>query len=136
MQLPIHWDDKHLISFLYIFIANSDFVLTGEEAEAVKTNLTELLKVRFSLSDEEKDRIVAEVREAEAQMSEAEKMDTIEALSKTVKIDRDTYQYIVKEMDEIAHSDHYVSVEEHSLMFFVRLQLKKDYPSHAGSNAL
>jgi len=131
MSLPLHWDDKHLISFLYVFIANSDFVVTPEEAAAVKTNLNELLTGRFGLSESEKDKIVAEVKEAELLMIEEEKMDTIQGLANKIKLDWDTYQYIVKEMDEIAHSDKYVSVEEHSLLYYVRLQFKKDYPQHS-----
>lgn len=130
MSLPLHWDDKHLISFLYVFIANSDFVVTPEEAAVVKTNLNELLTGHFGLSEAERDQVVSEVKQAELDMSEQQKMDTIQALAEKIRIDWDTYQYMIKEMDEIAHSDKYVSVEEHSLLYYVRLQFKKDYPQH------
>jgi hypothetical protein len=130
MSLPTHWDDKHLLSFLYIYIAQSDFILTGEEAEMVKRNLEELLLGRFGLSTLEKDTVVSEVKEAEALMSESEKMDTIQVLSEKIDLDWDTYQYVIQEMDEIAHSDKYVSVEEHSVMYFVRLKFNRNYPNH------
>ncbi len=130
MSVQPQWDDKHLFVFLYLFIAESDFILTNEEAEAVRRNLDELLVGRLGLSLQEKDRIISEVKEAETQMSESEKMDTISLLSDKIDMDWEMYQYIVKEMDEIAHSDHYVSIEEHAVMYFVRLKFKKDYPQH------
>ena len=130
MPLQPDWDDKHLLTFLYIFIADSDFVVTAEEAVSVKKNLEELLVGQFGLSEAEKDRIVAEVKEAEAGMSETDKMETIQELSEKIDLTWDMYQHVVKEMDEIAHSDKYVSVEEHSVMYYVRLKFKKDYPHH------
>ena len=128
MKLPLHWDEKHLIAFLYIFIAHSDFVETPEETAAVKEGLDDLFLDYYGLSEAAKSKVVSEVKAWEMEMSEEDKMDTIQGLAKRIQLDSDTYQYIVNQLNEIAHSDKYVSVEEHSLMYYIRLQFKKDYP--------
>jgi uncharacterized tellurite resistance protein B-like protein len=127
MNIPTHWDEKYLISFLYVFIAQSDFVLTGEESQSVHRNLEELLKNRFYLLETEMNIVISEVKEAEAELDETQKMETIRVLSEKIDLNLETYRHVVSEMDEIAHADHYVSVEEHSLMYYVRLRFKKDY---------
>ena len=133
MTIPSHWDHKHLISFLYVFIADSDFIVTPDEAKIVNQNLQELLKGRYSLAPEEVAVIIQEVKSFEIGVSDAEKMETVKLLSERIDIDFDTYQYVIKELDEIARSDKYISVEEHSLMYYVRLKFKKDYPHNKKS---
>ena len=128
MTIPPHWDHKHLISFLYIFIADSDFVVTEDEAIAVNNNLLELLKDKYALPLQEVSAIIKEVKSFEMAQDDAGKMEVIKLLSEKIDLDLSTYEYLIKELDEIAQSDKYISVEEHSLMFYVRLKFKKDYP--------
>ncbi len=128
MIIPPHWDHKHLISFLYVFLADSDFVVTEEEAIAVNNNLLELLKDKYSLPLNEVALIIEEIRAFELAQDDAGRMEVIRQLSEKIDLDLSTYEYLIKELDEIAKSDKYVSVEEHSLMYYVRLKFKKDYP--------
>jgi hypothetical protein len=127
MQAPIHWNEKHLISFLYISLAVSDFIVSPNERTTLNSNLDELLKGRFQLSDSEKNAIISEVQ-AFPIADDATRMAIIKELSERIELDWDTYKYVANELDEIAHSDKYVSIEEHSLMFYIRLKFKKDYP--------
>jgi hypothetical protein len=127
MQAPIHWNEKHLISFLYISLAVSDFIVSPNERATLNSNLDELLKGRFQLSDSEKNAIISEVQ-AFPIADDAMRMAIIKELSERIELDWDTYKFVASELDEIAHSDKYVSIEEHSLMFYIRLKFKKDYP--------
>ena len=127
MQAPIHWNEKHLISFLYISLAVSDFLVSPDERTTLNSNLDELLKGRFHLSDSEKNNIISEVQ-AFPITDDAARMTVIKELSERIELDWETYKFVAKELDEIAHSDKYVSIEEHSLMFYIRLKFKKDYP--------
>lgn len=127
MQAPIHWNEKHLISFLYISLAVSDFIVSPDERITLNSNLDELLKGKFQLSDSEKNAIISEVQ-AFPVADDTARMAIIKELSERIELDWETYKFVAKELDEIAHSDKYVSIEEHSLMFYIRLKFKKDYP--------
>lgn len=127
-SLAAHWDAKYLISFLYYFLAESDFVVNQEEETVVKRNVHELLINLFFLSPEEKDNVIAEVHEVSKKLTEPQKMDLIEDLSKKIDIPWNIYEYMVKELNEIAQADHRISVEEHALLFYIRLKFRRDYP--------
>lgn len=127
MQAPIHWNEKHLISFLYISLAVSDFIVSPDERITLNSNLDELLKGKFQLSDSEKNAIISEVQSLPV-ADDTARMAIIKELSERIELDWETYKFVAKELDEIAHSDKYVSIEEHSLMFYIRLKFKKDYP--------
>ncbi|MFN8417030.1 MAG: hypothetical protein U0U66_11925 [Cytophagaceae bacterium] len=127
-SLAAHWDAKYLISFLYYFLSESDFVINQEEEAVVKRNIHELLINLFFLSPEEKDVVISEVQAVSKQLTEAQKMEVIEDLSKKVDIPWNIYEYMVKELNEIAQADHRISVEEHSLLFYIRLKFRRDYP--------
>lgn len=129
MPLLSHWDEKHLIAFLYISIAVSDFVVTPEEKQTLHTNLEELLKGKYHLSDSDKNTLLAEVQSFPI-ANDTERMGLIKELSERIELSWETYKYMASELDEIAHSDKYVSIEEHSLMYFIRLKFRKDYPLH------
>ena len=126
-KLSDHWDIKYLISFLYIFLAESDFVVSREEAEALNKSLNEALVNVFFQTEEEKNAIIAEVNQFSHSISEEEKMELIKELSVRVDISFELYELIVQQLNAIAQSDHNVSVEEHSLMYYIRLKLNKDY---------
>ena len=122
-----HWDINYLVSFLYIFLAESDFVINREEAATLNTSLHDTLVSLFFQSEEQKDAIIKEVTSYTHALDEAQKMNLIEELAKKIDIPFDVYEFIVQELNKIAKSDKYVSVEEHSLLFYIRLKLNKDY---------
>jgi hypothetical protein len=122
-----HWDLNYLVSFLYIFLAESDFVISKEEAQTLNESLRNTLVNVFFLTEEQKDAVLAEVNTYTHKLSEQEKMDLIEALTNKIDIPFNIYELIVQELNKIAKSDKYVSVEEHSLMYYIRLKLNKDY---------
>lgn len=122
-----HWDLNYLVSFLYIFLAESDFVISKEEAQTLNKSLHDTLINVFFLSEEQKDGILAEVNSYTHSLSEKEKMDLIEELTYKIDIPFNIYELVVQELNKIARSDQYISVEEHSLMYFIRLKLNKDY---------
>ena len=122
-----HWDINYLVSFLYIFLAESDFVINREEAATLNTSLHDTLVSLFFQSEEQKDAIINEVTSYTHTLDEAQKMNLIEELAKKIDIPFDVYEFIVQELNKIAKSDKYVSVEEHSLLFYIRLKLNKDY---------
>ncbi len=122
-----HWDLNYLVSFLYIFLAESDFVISKEEAQTLNESLRNTLVNVFFLTEEQKDAVLAEVNTYTHKLSEQDKMDLIEALTNKIDIPFTIYELIVQELNKIAKSDKYVSVEEHSLMYYIRLKLNKDY---------
>ena len=122
-----HWDINYLVSFLYLFLAESDFVVNKEEAKALNESLHNTLVRVFFKTEEQKDAIVKEVNAYTHTLNEMQKMELVETLAKKIDIPFDVYELIVQELNKIAKSDKYVSVEEHSLLFYIRLKLNKDY---------
>ena len=122
-----HWDINYLVSFLYIFLAESDFVINKEEAATLNASLHNTLVRLFFQSEEQKDAIIKEVNTYTHTLNESQKMSLIEELAKKIDIPFDVYELIVQELNKIAKSDKYVSVEEHSLLYYIRLKLNKDY---------
>ncbi len=125
-----HWDINYLVSFLYIFLAESDFVVNAEEAATLNKSLRDTLINVFYQTEEQLEGILTEVGAYTHTHSESEKMELIEALASKIDISFEIYELIVQELNKIAKSDKYVSVEEHSLMYYIRLKLNKDYDSN------
>lgn len=126
-QILDHWDLSYLVSFLYIFLAESDFVISKEESHTLNQSLHNTLVNVFFLTEKQKDDVLAEVNSYTHKLSEEEKMELIEELTNRIDIPFETYELVVQELNKIAKSDKYVSVEEHSLMYYIRLKLNKDY---------
>jgi|GEM_PF-2425991 len=122
-----HWDISYLVSFLYIFLAESDFLINKQEAATLNNSLHNTLVNVFFKSDEQKDAIIKEVNAYTHTLTEEQKMSLIEELAKKIHISFDVYELIVEELNKIAKSDKYITVEEHSLLFYIRLKLNKDY---------
>ena len=122
-----HWDINYLVSFLYIFLAESDFVVNKEEAITLNESLHNTLVRLFFQTEEQKHAIIKEVNTYTHTLDEAQKMELIEELAEKIDIPFDVYELIVQELNKIAKSDKYVSVEEHSLLYYIRLKLNKDY---------
>ena len=114
-----HWDLNYLVSFLYIFLAESDFVISKEEAHTLNQSLHDTLVNVFFLTEKQKDAILAEVNTYTQSLTEEEKMGLIEELTYKIDIPFAIYELIVQELNKIAKSDKYISVEEHSLMYYI-----------------
>jgi uncharacterized tellurite resistance protein B-like protein len=127
IKIASHWDEKYLITFLYTFLAQSDFVVNAEEALVLKTKINNLLSHLFFMSEADKSQTIEEVNNVTNQLSESEKMDLIEFMSNKVELTWDMYEFIINDLNDIAKADQYISVEEHSLMYYVRLKFNKDY---------
>jgi len=125
-----HWDLNYLVSFLYIFLAESDFVISKDEAHTLNQSLHDTLINVFFLSEKQKDAVIAEVNTYTHSLSEEEKMSLVEELTNKIDIPFNIYELVVQELNKIAKSDKYVSVEEHSLMYYIRLKLNKDYEAN------
>lgn len=126
-QILDHWDINYLVSFLFIFLAESDFVISRNEAVTLNESLHNTLVNVFFKTEEQKDAILKEVNAYTHTLSEEQKMNLIEELTHKIDISFEVYELVVEELNKIAKSDKYVSVEEHSLMYFIRLKLNKDY---------
>jgi len=126
--IPEHWDEKHLITFLYISVSVSDFIMTSKETTVLNQNLDRLFKEQYHLSESEKEAILLEVKSFPI-ANDAERIEAIKLLSEKISLDPETYQYVVNSLDEIAHSDKCVAIEEHSLMYYIRLRFNRNYPT-------
>ncbi len=122
-----HWDLSYLVSFLYIFLAESDFVISKNEAVVLNNSLHDTLVNVFFHTEEQKDAIIKEVNTYTHTLSEDQKMSLIEELTHKIHMPFDVYELIVEELNKIARSDKYITVEEHSLLYYIRLKLNKDY---------
>jgi hypothetical protein len=126
MEIPSHWDEKHLITFLYISVSVTDFIVTSKETSVLNQNLDNLLKGRYQLSEPEKEAIISEVKSFPI-AKDAERIEAIKLLSDKISLSSETYLYVIEKLNEIIHSDKYVAIEEHSLLYYIRLRLNKDY---------
>jgi hypothetical protein len=127
MEIPLHWDEKYVITFLYNSVSVSDFIVTSKETTVLNNNLDKLLREYFNLSEQEKEKIISEILAFPIQ-NDAERREAIKLMSERVNLDLQTYLYMVDRLNEIVHSDKYVAIEEHSLMYYIRLKFNKNYP--------
>jgi hypothetical protein len=123
---PAHWDEKQIICSLYYWIADSDFKIHTDELNVIHKKLDQLFFRTFYLSVEEKENIVAEVEHYIAGASDQQKMEWIRLFSKQVVLTTDLYREMIQAMEAIALADDFISIEEHSLMYYIRLKFKKN----------
>ena len=128
LSVPAHWDEKHIICSLYYLVADSDFIVKKEEIDTIDKKLDILLHQTFYVSTEQKYKIVNEAMNFAFGLSDVEKLEVVRNLSAKVKLTNDLFVHMINDMEDIAQSDGYVSIEEHSLMYYIRLKFKKDYP--------
>ena len=127
LSVPAHWDEKHIICSLYYLVADSDFIVKKEEIDTIDKKLDILLHQTFYVSTEQKYKIVNEAMNFAFGLSDVEKLEVVRNLSAKVKLTNDLFVHMINDMEDIAQSDGYVSIEEHSLMYYIRLKFKKDY---------
>ncbi|MBC7390183.1 MAG: hypothetical protein H7329_13280 [Opitutaceae bacterium] len=127
LSVPAHWDEKHIISSLYYLVADSDFVVKKEEIDTIDKKLDILLHQTYYVSTEQKYKIANEAMNFAVGLNDVEKLEVVRNLSSNVKFSHELFVQMINDMEDIAQSDDYVSIEEHSLMYYIRLKFKKDY---------
>ena len=127
LSVPVHWDEKHIICSLYYLVADSDFIVKKEEIETINKKLDILLHQTFYVSTEQKYKVINEAMNFAVGLSDVEKLEVVRNLSAKVKLTSDLFVHMINDMEDIAQSDGCVSIEEHSLMYYIRLKFKKDY---------
>lgn len=128
-EVPLNWNEKHLIVFLYISVATSDSAMSTEKKKVLNDAIEELLRDRYQLSAANLDSLLSEVNSLSIS-NDFERMGVIKELSKRIELDWDTYKYVANKLADIAHADKNVSIEEHSIMYYFRLRFRKDYHMH------
>ena len=127
LLVPTHWDEKHIISSLYYLVADSDSNIKKEEIETIDKKLDILLHQTFYVSVEQRNHIEREAMKFAVGLNDAEKLAVVRNLSAKIILSNDLFVQMITDMEDIAQSDDYVSIEEHSLMYYIRLKFKKDY---------
>lgn len=123
---PAYWDEKYVICALYYLLADCDFELRREEIRVIDKKLDKLFSDSLLHSDS-KYKIANEVMSYVLGLSNEEKTEAVRHLSRIAALSHDTYVKLMKDLEEIALSDDYVCIEEHSFMFFIRLMFRKNY---------
>lgn len=127
---PAYWDEKYVICALYYLVADCDFELKKEEIKVIDKKLDVLLSDSLLYSDA-KYKIANEVMSYVVGLSNEKKTEAVRHLSEMVKMTHETFVQVMHDLEEIAISDDYVCIEEHSFMFFIRLMFKKNYARQA-----
>lgn len=122
-----NWTEAHLVVFLYRAIALSDYILKPEEIEIIRIKTNKILYNNYGYGHEEVQKICAEIEKIANDVEPIKHNDIIEELAKKYPISKDRYDILIEDLNQIAKSDKYISIEEHSLMYYIRLQFLKDY---------
>lgn len=128
---PAYWNEKYVICALYYLLADCDFELKKEEVKVIDQKLTTLFSDSLLYSDS-KYKIANEVMSYVLGLSNEEKTEAVRHLAKITTLTHESYIKLMQDLEEIALSDDYVCIEEHSFMFFIRLMFKKNYTRTAG----
>lgn len=126
-EIPAHWDEKQIICCLYYLVADSDNDLRKEEIDVIDLKLDQLLVDTFLVPHDQKYKIANEAMNLAVGLSDQRKTELVRELSSKVNISGDLFVQLISSLEDIAQSDDYVSIEEHSLMYYIRLKFKKDY---------
>ena len=125
-QIPTHWDEKQIICSLYYLVANSDNDLKKEEVTMIDRKLDALMST-FMLAPDQKYKIANEAMNLVLSLDDQVKIEFVKELSSQVIFSPEMFTQVLTSLEDIAQSDDYVSIEEHSLMYYIRLKFKKDY---------
>lgn len=123
---PIQWSEKYAICILYHLVAYADATIKKEEMEMVKRKMDRLFE-GDQLTPEEKEKIASDVTQYVIGLSDANKKEAIKYFSEKIHLSHEMFIQTMKDLEDIAQSDDYVSIEEHSLMYYIRLKFKRNY---------
>lgn len=126
-QTLSNWTEAHLVVFLYRAIALSDYILKPEEVEIIRIKTNKILYNTYGCGHEEVQKICALVDKTANEIEPIKHNEIIEELAKKYPLSKTRYDILIEDLNQIARSDKYVSIEEHSLMYYIRLQFLKDY---------
>lgn len=124
--LPIHWQQHHIICCLYYLIAASDFIVKEEELRAIDDHFTQLLTRDHPELLMQKKEILTEVADYVQHANDLQKMEAIRFFAKKTKFAYQTYLEVIHSLEQIAQADNFISIEEHSIMYYIRLKFKAD----------
>ncbi len=123
---PAYWDEKYVICALYYLVADCDFELKKEEIRTIDKKLDYLFEDSLLYSDS-KYKIANEVMSYVLGLSNEKKTEAVKYLSNKVTFSHEVFIKVMKDLEEIAISDDYVCIEEHSFMYFIRLMFRRNY---------
>lgn len=122
-----NWTEAHLIVFLYQAVALSDYVLKTEEVEIIRYKTNKILYTLYGYGHDAAEKIASEAQKIADNLKPIEHNVIIEELAKKFPLSKFRYDSLIEDLNQIAKSDKYISIEEHSLMYFIRLHFLKDY---------
>ena len=125
IALPVYWDEKYIICSLYYLIAASDYIIKKEEVAVIDQKMEHLLLHSYQLSLDKKESIMAEALSFINKANDQQKMEAIRLFSSKVVLPEELYVEMLHSMEAIALADGNISIEEHSLMYYVKLKFKK-----------
>ena len=123
---PVYWDEKYVTCALYYLVADCDFELKREEITIIDRKLDFLFQNELLYSDS-KYKIANEVMSYVLGLSNEKKTEAVRYLSDKVSLSHESFVQVMQDLEEIALSDDYISVEEHSFMYFIRLMFRRNY---------
>lgn len=125
---PLHWQLPHVICCLYYLVASSDFIIKEEEQAVLDHHLEgfllQLTPDLYAKKEELSSEVAAYVRAA----SDLQKMEAVRYFATKFPLTHEMYYGLVKSLEEIAQADKYISIEEHSMMYYIRLKFKVNSP--------
>ncbi|MBC7388369.1 MAG: hypothetical protein H7329_04095 [Opitutaceae bacterium] len=123
---PVSLDEKHAIAILYYLIADADFNISESESALIDKKIEDLF-ADADMDYYEKRDLVGKIIDYSIGLNDNLKKETVKYLSERVKFTHEQYIKLIQDLDDIARCDNYISIEEHSLMFYIRLKFKKNY---------
>lgn len=121
---PLHWQLPHVICCLYYLVASSDFIIKEEEQAAIDRHLDAFLLQDAPDLYSKKNELVAEVAAYVNAANDLQKMEAVRYFATKFSLTHTMYYALVKSLEEIAQADKYIAIEEHSMMYYIRLKFK------------
>ena len=121
---PLHWQLPHVICCLYYLVASSDFIVKEEELRVMDHHIDDFLLQHSPELYSQKNELVKEVSAYVSGASELQRMEAVRYFSAKFLLSHDTYFGLIRSLEEIAQADRYISIEEHSMMYYIRLKFK------------
>jgi len=121
---PLHWQLPHVICCLYYLVASSDFIIKEEEELVIDRHLDNFLILHCPELYVQKHKLADEVAKYVDSANDLQKMEAVRYFSTKFLLNHDIYFGLIKSLEEIAQADRYISIEEHSMMYYIRLKFK------------
>lgn len=128
---PLHWQLPHVICCLYYLVASADFIVKEEEQKVIDHQLDDFLLQYFPEQYSEKQALAMEVVTYVNEANDLQKMEAVRYFATKFVLNYSMYFELIKSLEEIAQADRYISIEEHSMMYYIRLKFKVNNPQLA-----